>query len=98
MNPSSTHTGPFYSLRDAAIYCAYKPDSFRKIINRYYIPRVGPKRSRFSKQTLDTFMNEPNTWLDQRKQIMSDNNALIQQDSIVIGRATRSRRGKAKAT
>lgn len=90
MNNSHIHTGPFFSLKDAAAYCSYKPDTFRKLATKYHIPRVGPVRSRFSKDTLDLFMNEPNTWNRTRSANMADNKELITYNAVVSTRATRS--------
>ncbi len=61
-------SGPFYTLKQAAEYCGYAPDTFRRKIRDYNIPRFGPEKNRFAKSTLDTFMENPDTFKKQQAQ------------------------------
>lgn len=56
-------TGPFVTLREAAKFCGYKYDSFKKIAQEYKIPKYGPKRTKLSTVDLERFMVEPTLFM-----------------------------------
>lgn len=58
--------GPFMNLKQAAAYCGYAPDTFRRKIQDYCLPRHGPEKNRFAKSVLDAWMESPNTFAKQR--------------------------------
>ena len=47
----------------AAEYCGYSVKSFRKMVKKYQVPRYGPKRNRYDRWDLDTWMQDPNVFL-----------------------------------
>ncbi len=57
------HEQGYLSLKCAAYYCDYKPRYFGRLIREYQIPRYGPKRNKFSKADLDTFMQNPSAYV-----------------------------------
>lgn len=60
MGTVQIYEGPYYKLKDAATYCGYESaDGFRRAIEEYDVPRVGPKNNRYPKEALDRFMNNP---------------------------------------
>lgn len=56
--------GPFYPLAEAAKYCGYKADRFRKVLREgdFVLPRSGPGENRFAKSVLDAFMTQPDAF------------------------------------
>lgn len=52
-------TGPYYNLTQAATFCGYGPDHFRRLIRGSNIPRRGPNRNRFAQADLERFMADP---------------------------------------
>lgn len=63
----SPPTGPYYNLKDAAAYCGWAPDTFRRMMRDYDIPRYGPRETRFAQSTLDRFMAQPRDFLKGRR-------------------------------
>jgi len=51
--------GPFLTLKQAAEYCGYAPDTFRRKIRDYDIPRFGPENNKFAQSVLDEWMQSP---------------------------------------
>ena len=51
--------GPYYSLQDAAAFCGWAPDTLRRYMQDYDIPRYGPRGTRFAQSTLNRFMARP---------------------------------------
>lgn len=52
----------FLSLSEAAEYCSYAPDTFRKLLKNYAIKRCGPAKNRFAREELKAFMLEPDAF------------------------------------
>jgi len=59
---STEWTGPFYNQIQAANYCGYSADHFRKLIKKYNIKRHGPNRTRFARSELDAWMLNPESF------------------------------------
>lgn len=55
-------SGPFMSLKQAAEYCGYHPDTFSRKLKEYQVPRHGPEKNRFAKTVLDAFMENPHAF------------------------------------
>lgn len=51
--------GPFFNFKQAAEWCGYHPDTFRRKLKGYELPRCGPDNTRFAKSVLDAFMESP---------------------------------------
>ena len=51
--------GPFYNQIQAANYCGYSADHFRKLIKKYNLRRHGPNKTRFAQSELDAWMMNP---------------------------------------
>lgn len=51
--------GPFFNFKKAAEWCGYHPDTFRRKLKEYDLPRCGPDKSRFARSVLDAFMESP---------------------------------------
>jgi len=51
--------GPFFNFKKAAEWCGYHPDTFRRKLKEYELPRCGPDKSRFAQSVLDAFMEYP---------------------------------------
>jgi hypothetical protein len=49
----------FFTLPEAAEYCSYAPDTFRKLLKYYALKRCGPAKNRFAREELKAFMLEP---------------------------------------
>lgn len=58
--------GPFFNLKKAAEYCGYAPDTFRRKIQDYCLPRHGPEKNRYAKSVLDAWMESPDTFRKQK--------------------------------
>lgn len=54
--------GPFMTLKQAAEYCGYHPDTFCRKLRDYQVPRHGPEKNRFARSVLDAFMENPDTF------------------------------------
>lgn len=54
--------GPFYTAREAAQYCGYALETFRRKLREYDVPRHGPEKNRFAQSVLDAFMVSPETF------------------------------------
>jgi len=57
-----TIQGPFYNLKEAALYCGYKPATFARLIREYALPKSGPRKNRFAASVLDAWMASPDTF------------------------------------
>lgn len=57
-----TIQGPFYNLKEAALYCGYKPVTFARLIREYALPKSGPRKNRFAASVLDAWMASPDTF------------------------------------
>ena len=57
--------GPFLTLKQAAAYCGYAPETFRRKIKEYDFPRRGPEKNRYAQSDLDTFMVNPELYRHQ---------------------------------
>lgn len=44
---------------EAAEYCGYSVDTFRRHLRSYPLPKYGPKRNRFKAIDLDAWMEDP---------------------------------------
>lgn len=55
--------GPFMNGKTAAAYCGYSHDHFRHLASEYQIPRCGPRKTRFARSTLDTWMSHPKCFI-----------------------------------
>ncbi|MDR2488462.1 MAG: DNA-binding protein [Desulfovibrio sp.] len=56
-------TGPFFNTAEAARYCGYRSGrAFLAVLRGYDVPRLGPKKNRFSRVTLDEFMSNPDAF------------------------------------
>lgn len=51
--------GPYLNLKQAAEYCGYSPDTFRRKLRQYELPRYGPEGNRFAQSVLDAWMQSP---------------------------------------
>jgi len=51
--------GPFMTARQAAEYCGYALETFRRKTREYDLPRHGPERNRFARSVLDAWMEYP---------------------------------------
>lgn len=60
--------GPYLNLKDAAAYCGYSPDTFRRKLRQYELPRYGPESNRFAQSVLDAWMQSPETFRAAPKQ------------------------------
>jgi hypothetical protein len=49
----------YLNQKNAAEYCGYCPDTFRKYLGEYGIPRKGPDNAKYSIEDLDRFMENP---------------------------------------
>jgi hypothetical protein len=49
----------YLPLPQAAAYCGYSADRFRRIVKEYSVPRYGPSRNRFKIADLDDWMENP---------------------------------------
>ena len=58
-------SGPYMTLKDAARYCGYHPDTFRRKLQGFDVPRHGPEKNRFAKSVLDSFMENPELYRQQ---------------------------------
>jgi len=54
--------GPFFNFKGAAEWCGYHPDTFRRKLKDYDLPRSGPGKTRFAKSVLDAFMECPESF------------------------------------
>ena len=54
--------GPYLNLKQAAEYCGYSPDTFRRKLRQYELPRYGPEGNRFAQSVLDAWMQSPQTF------------------------------------
>lgn len=54
--------GPFFNFKQAAEFCGYHPDTFRRKLKDYELPRCGPDKTRFAKSALEAFMESPDTF------------------------------------
>lgn len=52
------------NVNNAAKYCDYSPERFRRLVKQYSIPAHGPKHSRFDRADLDAWMNDPRCFLN----------------------------------
>jgi len=61
---SITVEGPFLRFNEAAAYCGYKPDRFRKVLREsgLRLPASGPKQNKYAKSILDAFMACPDVF------------------------------------
>lgn len=57
-------SGPFYTVKGAAYYCAYSVDYFRHLAHQYNLPKCGPRHNRYAQSVLDQWMKHPNVFLD----------------------------------
>jgi hypothetical protein len=55
-------------MRQAAEYCGYGYETFRKMMRSYQLPKYGPKRNRFSVVDLDAFMANPEEFRQVKRQ------------------------------
>lgn len=56
----------YVNFNQAAQYCGYKPEYFRKMVKGYYIPKYGPKRNRYKLDDLNKFMEDCSTFIPSR--------------------------------
>ncbi len=54
--------GPYMNLKQAARYLGYHPDTFRRKLRDYDIPRYGPEGNKFAQSVLDLFMQDPDNF------------------------------------
>ncbi|SIO36431.1 hypothetical protein [Halodesulfovibrio marinisediminis] len=52
----------YVNQKNAAAYCGYGVETFRKYEGKYSIPRKGPDNSKYSVEDLDRFMENPHTF------------------------------------
>lgn len=60
-------SGPFMTLKQAAQYCGYHPDTLSRKLRDFDVPRHGPEKNRFAKSVLDSFMENPELYRHQKK-------------------------------
>lgn len=49
----------YMNQTEAAEYCGYSVDTFRRHLRSYPLPKYGPKRNRFKAIDLDAWMKDP---------------------------------------
>lgn len=49
----------FLNQREAAEFCGFSESKFREYVLEYDIPRCGPGRNRYKRETLESFMLAP---------------------------------------
>jgi len=59
--------GPFYTIKDAASYCGYKPRTFTAVLRDFDVPRHGPRKNRLAKSVLDAWMASPESFRKQER-------------------------------
>lgn len=57
------HEVGYFNAKEAAAYVGYAYSTFRAKAAEFAIPRVGPKRNKYSKDDLDRFMRNPYDFL-----------------------------------
>lgn len=57
-----SNQGPYLNFGNAAEYCGYHPDHFRRLTRGANIPRLGPNRNRFAQADLERFMADPDAF------------------------------------
>ncbi len=55
--------GPFFTVKEAAQYCSFSEDHFRRLSKEYMIKRYGPSRNKFARADLDSWMANPNYFI-----------------------------------
>lgn len=52
----------YFNTNEAAEYCGYASETFRRHVKKYPLPRYGAKRNRLKRIDLDVWMEEPNAF------------------------------------
>lgn len=48
----------YFNTNEAAEYCGYAPETFRRHMKRHPVPKYGPKRNRIKRLDLDIWMED----------------------------------------
>lgn len=52
----------YFNVIGAAEYCGYAPETFRRHVRQYPLPRYGPKKNRIKRLDLDVWMEDQNAF------------------------------------
>ena len=67
----------YVNFKQAAQYCGYKPDAFRKLISGYKLPKYGPNGNRYKLSDLDRFMEDPSEFSQQSRTYNTSKNMKV---------------------